>query len=498
VINDSLQQDPFKHVKKTTNILKYQDEVLDTANTRIEVSKDAVVLDSCLLVRSEHKNFIQNAEINGSILLVKGINRAIFKKYWSNGETIEDTIEYELVYKFQISAPNNIVANNIVGQTYTVTNGQVNIGGGNFTFTPLNKECQSVIYNGVDYTNQVLKCNPHVKKIHVMNSSNIEIIVFENNEDDFAKASFAINIEDEITVTEIQKSFSHISFNNPTINGNNISITCNNIASFVKILSNGTSTTAEQVAYTWNNNFHVNIPTYSPNVIGQTFFFSENGTAIAEGQMMSVNFTSRIISDIIYEGTNYKNTAPICSINPEKISFREGFADIYFKEGNETVVAIINVSYQTVEVLNGTLIAGWLTDSFMNQHQNYEGTYLHIMATVNNNYVVYSRRQGTNNWTVTNLTNSEATNMLGSGRAAAWVYNGSQYIMGTVQAIARTDAPDRWVLEYFQLDGQLAYRLGKNAETIMGGIYRHPVRDVGSNNNGLLSIDGTWFVGNNQ
>jgi hypothetical protein len=229
---------------------------------------------------------------------------------------------------------------------------------------------------------------------------------------------------------------------------------------------------------------------------GQTYYFNA-GTTVVDGKNVTVSFSSREVSDIYFDGVNYKNEAPTCIIQPESVTFREGFADITFREGNETVTVTVTVSYRTAETVTGQIVAGWMTDSFMNQHQNYEGTYLHIMASVNGAYVIYSRRQNTTAWTTTNLTATEGANLLSSGRAAAWVYNGSQYIMGSVTAIAREDVQDRWILEYYLLNGQLAYRLGKNAETIMGGIYRHPVREVATNNNGIWEINGQIFAGSN-
>lgn len=449
-----------------------------------------------------HTSFLRNATVNGNSIIVTCDNNANFVDIYSDGSRRnEETVTYRVNNTFTVSGLNFEVANinDVLNRTYNFVNGSVAIGGNNVVISHSSPAAVvgNVMHNNTNYASQITPCVVEARTITFTNESQAVIRFYDNNANDYAEAIVEANITEQITVREIRKTFQHIAFNNAIVNGNMIAIPCNNNATFVKVYSNNTEENAVNVGYVWNNYFTVNMPEfYSHNMNGQTYYFNA-GTTVVDGKNVTVSFSSREVSDIYFENQNYKNEAPVCTIQPESVTFREGFADITFREGNETVTATVTVSYRTAETVTGQIVAGWMTDSFMNQHQNYEGTYLHIMASVNGAYVIYSRRQNTTAWTTTNLSATEGANLLSSGRAAAWVYNGSSYIMGSVTAIAREDVQDRWILEYYLLNGQLAYRLGKNAETIMGGIYRHPVRKVATNNNGIWEINGQIFAGSN-
>lgn len=661
--SNDIQEKPFLQNFVSSNGLTYGDITLGMAKQEIEVSEGEAYLKEIALLGSEHVLFEDSAEItsnpthNQKTLVVKGVNQASFKEYWSNDSTAIAVIEYNLEYHFNITAPAEVVinGNDVIGKSFEVKNGKVNISGYDFEFTYSSTNCDTVEYKGTDYTDKVLKCNPEVKTVKVIDANTMEIYVYENNIEDYAKASMLLTftepeaefektiweyehtefvrnatvagtnitvvcnnvanfvdiysdgteqneeavsyqvnnvfkvsglsfevanlnnvigktynivngvvtiegnsvvvehvsssvkgsvmhnntnyasqihactadaktinfnsqseavirfyndnsndyaeatvqatITEQVTVTAIEKTYTHVSFNSSTVNGKIISIACDNIASFVKVYSNHTSDPVVEVPYTWNNYFQISVPEfYTHNMNEKTYYFNA-GSANVEGQDVSVTFSSREVSDIYFDGKNYKDEAPICYIQPECITFREGFADITFRGGEETVIVTITISYRTAETLDGKIVAGWLTDSFKNQHQNYEGTYLHIMAEINGAYVIYSKRNDASSWTTTSLTATEGANLLSSGRAAAWVFNGYNYVMGSVTAIEREDVNDRWILEYYLLNGQLAYRLGTQAEAIMGGVYRHPIREVATNTNGIWLINNQVFAG---
>jgi hypothetical protein len=456
------------------------------------------------LVRTEwsysHTSYVRNAAVNGINIDVLCDNLITFIDFYNNNSQIQENVVYKVKNAFRVSGMSFEVANlnNVIGRPYNLVDGSVTIEGNNVNIKHLSAAVVgNVMHNNTNYTNEITPCLAEAKTITFISPSEAVIRFYDNNANDYAEAVVEANVTEKVTVREIRKSFQHIAFNNAIVNGNMIALPCNNNATFVKVYSNNTEDNAVNVGYVWNNYFTVNMPEfYTHNMNGRTYYFNA-GFANVEGQDVSVTYSRREVSDIYFEGVNYKNEAPTCSIQPESIYFREGFADITFREGNETVTATVTVSYRTAETVTGQIVAGWMTDSFMNQHQNYEGTYLHIMASVNGAYVIYSRRQNTTAWTTTNLSATEGANLLSSGRAAAWVYNGSQYIMGSVTAIAREDVQDRWILEYYLLNNELAYRLGKNAETIMGGIYRHPVREVATNNNGIWELNNQVFAGTN-
>lgn len=442
-----------------------------------------------------HSSFQREASLNNGIITVLCNNIADFKDlYDDNMYYNEKKVNYVVSNKFNFSASEIKVdeLNTIINKSFTFNNGTAVVGGVNINATWKENYINSaVMHNDINYADSIAVCKVVAQKIIFSSATEATIRFYDKNANDYAEVSVPVQVteNEKITLREITKEFNHIAFRkDATVSGANIAVICDNNAKFVKVYSNNTSDDAVNVAYTWVNNFTYNIPTIVVNdassIIGNTYTIN-NGVAEVEGYNVTVTFANRAVSDIMFDSKNYKSEAPICEATPTSIRFNnDGTATITFDGEGETITAVVPATVVVAEIINGKIIAGWGTDAYKQQIGNKDRTDLHILTEEN---VVYSRQFGTSNWTSTPITAAQAEAVKSSGRAIAWIWNGSSYQLGTVRAVERTGEKDRYMLEYYTLEGQLAYRLGKSNETI-GNPFRYPI--VGE----LQKVDGRYEI----
>jgi len=163
------------------------------------------------------------------------------------------------------------------------------------------------------------------------------------------------------------------------------------------------------------------------------------------------------------------------------------------KSDNEKVSVDINKPLTEKEVpadVDVEILRISITDSYTNQHSAQEGTYLHIFGKKSGNYVALSQRIGGNNFQSSTLSDNDGEAILASGRAIAYVFNGSSYQIGTVTS-EDGKADKGFYLRYYVADGRLAYSLGSGTatEALKDG-FRDAIRGSVSKAN----ADGTWTV----
>ena len=297
-------------------------------------------------------------------------------------------------------------------------------------------------------------------------------------------------MKEYISLTDVARSYTHIAFRqNAVVANNTISVICDNKATETKIWSNGTSS-EESINYTVTNRFVYTMSRMPVSVKGQTFRFNA-GTAVVEGRNVNVNFSSREVSAIMFDGVDYRAEAPVCEVNVATITFGEGTATITFEEGNETIVAVVPVDYLEGEVIGGEIVGMWITDAY--QGRTLKSTDLHILAKQDDgSYVTYSRNVNETSFTTTKLSASEGNNVLSSGRAMAWAVTGT---LGSVSYVESDKSSTGYVIMYYYLNGSGANIVGDAEAALNGKPFTEPVKAVGAMADGVWSIsyNGTTY-----
>ena len=473
-------------------VVKFYD---NNANDYAEATVAVSVSENRRLVSTDdsysHVAFRRNAEVSGSNIAVTCDNEALFVDNYSDGTTESENVNYTVVNNFSYVVPSIVVNNiaNLLGQSYSFNAGTAAIEGVNVSINFTNRQVSAIMHNGKDYRSNAPQCEVVAKTITIT-SATTAVVRFYNNAADYAEAILPITVEEQATVVDVERSYAHIAFDqNAVVANNTISVICNNKATQTKTWSNGTKDETS-VDYTVTNRFVYTMPMMPASVKGQTFRFNA-GNAVVEGYNVNVNFSSREVSAIMFDGVDYRSEAPVCEVNVATITFGEGTATITFEEGNETIVAVVPVDYIEGEVVVGEIVGAWITDSY--NGRTYVSTDLHILAKqADGSYVAYSRKIEETSFSTTVLTASEGQGVLSSGRAMAWAKPGTQ---GTVSYVESDKASTGYVIMYYYLNGSGANILGDAEAALNGKPFAEPVKAIGAMADGMWSIsyNGTTY-----
>lgn len=462
--------------------------------TRLIVEEEYVAPDFDKVEWSyAHKAFRRNANLSNDIITVLCDNTAKFADVYSDGsKQNEEEVAYIVSNKFNFSAPAMEVntLGDVVGKSFNFNNGTAVVNGVNVKATWVSASVEGKVMHGdKDYASEITACRAAAKTITFKSASEAVVRFYDNNAEDYAEVVVPVTVTEKVTLKNIIRNFIHKAFRkNATVSGKNIAVTCDNEASFVKEYSDGHKDAAVSVSYTVVNNFAYNAPAMVvenlSSVLNKTYNFN-NGTAVVAGKNVTVKYNNTVVSNIMFEGKNYKNEAPKCAAEVKTITITSATtATITFEGEGEEITAIVPVSIIEAEQIDGEIKALWCTDAY--QGRTFARTDLHVLAEKNGAYVVYSRQNRNEAWTITNLTAAEGQAVLSSGRALAWYWLNNGWHMGTVKAIENAAAG--YILQYFTLDGQLANNLGKSESTLNGKKFEYPIHGTGKYSNGMWTI----------
>lgn len=486
---------PSFHAESVANYsLLIGETKLAAASTRLIVEEEYVAPDFDHIEWSySHKAFRRSATLSNGIITVLCDNTAKFADVYSDGsKQNEEEVSYIVSNKFTFSAPAMEVnkLNDVVGKTFNFNNGTAVVEGKNVKAEWTSASVEGAVKHGEkDYASEITPCRASAKTITFNSATSATVRFYDNNAEDYAEVTVSVTVTEKVTLKGILREFVHVAFRkNAVVSGSNIAVICDNNASFVKEYSNGKKDDAVKVSYTVTNNFSYSAPAMvvenMDQVLNKTYNFN-NGTAVVAGKNVTVKYNNTVVSNIMFEGKNYKNEAPKCKAVVKTITITSSTtASIVFEGEGETITAVVPVSIIEAEQIDGDIKNIWVTDGY--NGRTFVRADMHILAQKNGSYVVYSRSNKGENWTVTNLSAAEGQAVLNSGRALAWIWVGNDKVMGTVAAVESAAAG--YILKYYTLDGQLALNLGKSESTLNGKKFEHPVHGTGKFSNGMWTI----------
>ena len=450
----------------------------------------------------KHVSFVRNANVSGNNITVVCDNTANFVDIYSDGskKNAED-VAYKCNNLFTYSAPVMEVenVNAVVGKTYNFVNGVASISGYSVRVDWASaKVVGNVMHNGKNYASEITPCKVSVKTLTITSTSSAVVRFYDNNTNDYAEAQITVSIKETVRFVELARTFVHDAFrSNAVVNGSNIPVVCDNYTDFVKKYSNGTQTTAGRVAYTVTNNFRASALNFvvvgKSEIVGKTYNFNNGVTTIA-GKTVTVSFVNREVSNIIFEGSNYKNEAPVCEAVVRSIKINDGSAIITFDGEGETITAQVPCTITETAPIKGKIVYGVATDSYVAGSQGVnvrQGTYMHILALYNGVYTVYSKQVGAAQWEQ-QITVSAAD---AAKRPFAYINNELDKL-GYI-SVAQEYEKGSYTITYSDFEGNLYKAIGKTTSTISGQPNRNPIRGIWSN--GSITVDGqTFFISGTQ
>lgn len=449
-----------------------------------------------------HDRFQRQATMSNNIINVFCDNVADFVQVMSdNSHRNAETIDYTVVNRFSFSAPEirATAEDAVVGKTYDFVNGEVTVCGSRISAQHLSAEVEGeVMYQGEDYASEITPCEAEAKTITFTSASEAVVRFYDSNSEDYAEISVPVTVIPVVTVIDVARDYRHVAFrSNAVVANNTISVICDNEAVQTTTMSDGTSSKAS-ADYTVTNRFVYSMPALPASVKGRSFQFNA-GTASVAGYNVTVNFSSREVSAIMFNGTDYRSEAPVCQVNVATITFGEGSATVTFEHGTETISAEIPVDYIEAEIISGEIVGMWITDAY--QGRTLTSTDLHILARNNDgSFVVYSRGVNEVNFTTSPLTATEGQYILSSGMPLAWAYrtDGTR-MLSLVDYIQSSKENTGYVIDYLNFNGQVLIALG-DAEAALNGVpFAEPLKATGSAENGVWSINYngsiSYFVG---
>ena len=440
-----------------------------------------------------HVAFRRNAEVAGATIAVTCDNEASFVDNYSDGTTESENVNYNVVNNFSYVVPKLVVNNiaNLLGKSYNFNAGTAVVEGVNVSVKFTSREVSAIMHNGKDYRSNAPQCEVEAKTLTITSATTAVVRFYDNNAADYSEAMLSITVEEQATVVDVERGYAHLAFNqNAVVANNTISVICNNKATETKTWSNGTTSKAS-VDYTVTNRFVYTMSRMPVSVKGQTFRFNA-GTAVVEGRNVNVNFSSREVSAIMFDGVDYRAEAPVCEVNVATITFGDKTATITFEKGNETIVAVVPVDYLEGEVVVGEIVGMWITDAY--QGRILKSTDLHILARqADGSYVAYSREIGEMSFTTTKLSAAEGNSVLASGKALAWAYTpAGGRVLSLVDYIQSSKEQTGYVIDYIDFNGQVLIALG-DAEAALNGVpFAEPVKAIGA-----MAEDGMWTINYN-
>jgi hypothetical protein len=158
---------------------------------------------------------------------------------------------------------------------------------------------------------------------------------------------FQINGTVNLELVSKEFTYDHLAWEQAVVNGANVVLKCNNMATLVGVYSDGRTLTLGSSLYKVTNNYQVqglNV-TFPIETVGNTYNFS-NGNVTVAGNVISLLHQGDVVDNIIIDGVNYKDSVSVCHATPTTITFNSGYAEIIFKDGNESIKAVVPVSYE--------------------------------------------------------------------------------------------------------------------------------------------------------
>lgn len=306
------------------------------------------------------------------------------------------------------------------------------------------------------------------------------------------KQYFEISKKTEVTVVGIEDNYEHIQLRpNANVSGSNITTICDNVATFTTLYSDGTSKEADKVDYTVKHLFIAegNL-TFKVNnlneVVGKSGSFGSDGTLQVAGNNIAIAQRSRSVSDIIYDGQNYKNNAPQCTVKPAtwSIPSRDKMVITFNDEEGKSCTAELGIKVNVTTIIPGKVVSMVVTDHYYSQGDASSRKY-HLAGTA-----VHARlADGTVlSFDITKSVASATKTKTSVTGTYAWYENlDGSWVLGTVTATKVDEANTDHLLEYYSLGGQLAMALG-NAEAVLSKTnYRWPIHSV-TVNNGIYTV----------
>ena len=493
----------FYELSKTDYVLSYGELEL-AGDTQVFVVEEGYVPPTVDHVdcKDRHIAFVREAQLsNNNIVSVFCKHVAEFAQMMSDGSRQnEESVDFNVVHEFFVSVSEIRVTadDEIVGKTYYFVNGEADVNGSKVFARHLSSKVEGkVMYQGTDYAGELTTGEAAAQTITFVSTEEAVIRFYDEDREDYAQLTIRVSITPEVTVTDVARDYHHVIVRPQAVVANNtISVLCDNVAVQTTTMSDGTFSKVS-TNYTWTNRFVYNIPVLPASVKGQTFRFNA-GTADVVGYDVTVYLSSREVSAIMFDGTDYRSEAPVCEIVVTTITFGENSATITFEHDGETVSVTIPVKYIEAEIISGKIVGMWITDSY-NLNCQYVSTDLHILAENNGAYVAYSRGVNGTDWTVTNLSAADGQSILSSGRAMAWAQPGR---IGTVSAVKSSKDNTGYIITYYFPDGAAANIMGDAEAALNGNPFTDPVKATGSAENGMwtISYNGVvnYFVGTNM
>lgn len=158
---------------------------------------------------------------------------------------------------------------------------------------------------------------------------------------------FQVNGTVNLELVAKEFTFNHLAWEQAVVNGANVVLKCNNMATLTGVYSDGRTLTLGSSLYKVTNNYQVqglNV-TFPIETVGNTYNFS-NGNVTVAGNNINIIHQGDVVDNIIIDGVNYKDSVDVCHATPTTISFNSGYAIITFIDGNERIEAIFPVSYE--------------------------------------------------------------------------------------------------------------------------------------------------------
>ncbi len=448
----------------------------------------------------QHVNFVREAVVSGTVAKVTCNEAMDFVEIFTDESSRnEEKVSFTIKSNHQVNGLSFEVEkpSRVINKTYYFESGKANIEGNEVTVEEISTKVESkVVYRGKDYTDKV-NVHKHTPWTITFLSENQAVIRFYNGDaNDYAEASLSADLREKVTIKETRIDYTHLYYhNNVEITSNGFDIICENQAVQTKVYSDGTEVVST-VNYTVRNKYLYNNPAIivdSKDKVLNNSYAVVNGKTTVYDTDVNIEYVGNEKSDIIFDGSNYKNSAPDCGAEVSTIKYVSvNKATVYFNDNGKEETREIPANIVEAEKINGKIIGGWLTDAYKSQVSSYEKTDLHLLVENNGTYTIYTRSKSSTAWErTTSISSTQYEYFKNSGYALADVWRKNSYWeVGVVNPINRQEKGYILEYNYFGETGfGLSYRLGKSNETI-GSEWRYPVRGIVSDTDN----DGIWTM----
>ena len=310
------------------------------------------------------------------------------------------------------------------------------------------------------------------------------------------KQYFEISKKTVVTVVGIEDNYEHIQLRpNANVSGSNITTICDNVATFTTLYSDGTSKEAGKVDYTVKHVFIAegNL-TFKVNnlneVVGKSGNIGSDGSFQVVGNNIAIAQRSRNVSDIMFEGQNYKNNAPQCKVTPAtwSIPSRDNMVITFTDEEGKSCTAELGIKVNVTTIIPYDVVSVVATDHFYAKSDingklyKYAGTAVHCRLA-DGRVFSFDIAKGASSGQL-----SSKTNVVGD---YAWYEVAPEtWELGLVTAEQVNQANTDYCLRYYHLnamaDGVInandnnnwcALSLGNSEAVTSGTNYQNPIHD---------------------